>query len=258
MRTFIAFLVVLVLATQASAAVRTEAVNYKQGDAVLEGHLAWDDAAKGKRPGVLVVHEWWGRNRYADKRAEQLAALGYVALAVDMYGKGIVTEDAARAGELSGQFKKDPALLRARITKALEVLKADKRVDPAKIAAIGYCFGGTTVLELARSGAPVLGVVSFHGGLQTANPDDAKNIKGRVLVLAGGDDPFVPPPQVNAFEDEMRNAGVDWELNLYGGAMHAFSNPEVDKYKLNGAVYNRKADHRSWEAMKRFLAEIFR
>ena len=147
---------------------------------------------------------------------------------------------------------------RVRISKALEVLKADKRVDPNRIAAIGYCFGGTTVLELARSGAPVLGVVSFHGGLQTANPDDAKNIKGRVLVLAGGDDPFVPPAQVNAFEDEMRKAGVDWELNVYGGAMHAFSNAEVDRYKLNGAAYNRKADHRSWEAMKRFLAEVFR
>ncbi|HEY5995555.1 MAG TPA: dienelactone hydrolase family protein, partial [Candidatus Deferrimicrobiaceae bacterium] len=225
---------------------------------VLEGYLAWNKAVKGKRPAVLVVHEWWGRNAYVERRARQLAELGYVAFAVDMYGKGIVTEDAKRAGELSGQFKNDPALGRARIAKALEVLKGVPLADANRIAAIGYCFGGTTVLELARSGAPVLGVVSFHGGLQTANPDDAKNIKGRVLALAGGDDPFVPPAQRAAFEDEMRKAGVDWQLHVYGGAQHSFTNPEVDRYKLPGAVYDRKADHRSWEAMRQFLAELFR
>jgi dienelactone hydrolase len=246
------------LAVESPAAIRTEEITYTHGDAILEGHLAWDDAITDKRPGVLVVHEWWGRNRYADRRAEQLAELGYVAFAVDMYGKGVVTDDPARAGELSGRFKKDPALGRARIAKALEVLRGDPRVDEARIAAIGYCFGGTTVLELARSGAPVLGVVSFHGGLQAANPDDARNIKGRVLALAGGNDPFVPPAQVSAFEEEMRNAGVDWEVDVYGGAMHSFTNPDVDRYKLKGASYNEKADQRSWEAMKRFLAELFR
>ncbi|HEY3490477.1 MAG TPA: dienelactone hydrolase family protein [Candidatus Deferrimicrobiaceae bacterium] len=258
MRYFVALMLVMTLATAGSAAVKGKRIAYKQGDAVLEGHLAWNDAVKGRRPGVLVVHEWWGRNAYADHRADMVAALGYVALAVDMYGKGVVTDDAKRAGELSGQFKQDPALMRARINEALNVLRKDPRVDPKRIAAIGYCFGGTTVLELARSGAPVRGVVSFHGGLQTAHPEDAKNIKGKVLVLAGGDDPFVPPAQVSAFEDEMRNAGTDWQVVLYGGAKHSFTNPGVDRYKLDGAVYNEKADKRSWEAMKLFLAEAFK
>lgn len=258
MRYAIALLLLLSLATGGSAAVRTEHVTYRHGDTVLEGYLAWNDAAEGARPGVLVVHEWWGRNAYVEWRARQIANLGYVALAVDMYGKGIVTEDAARAGELSGQFKKDIALGRARIGKALELLQGDPRVDAGRIAAIGYCFGGTTVLELARSGAPVLGVASFHGGLQAANPEDARNIKGRVLVLAGSDDPFVPAAQVSAFEDEMRKAKVDWQLNVYGGAQHSFTNPEADGFGLPGAAYDRKADHRSWEAMKDFLAELFR
>jgi dienelactone hydrolase len=258
MRYFVALLMVLALASEGAAAVRTELVAYKHGDATLEGYLAWNDAGKGKRPGVLVVHEWWGRNAYVERRARQLAGLGYVAFAVDMYGKGVVTEDPDKAGELSGRFKKDVALGRERIRKALDVLKENPKVDPKRIAAIGYCFGGTTVLELARSGAPVLGVVSFHGGLATPNPDDARNIKGRVLVLAGGDDPFVPPAQVNAFEDEMRNAKADWELVLYGGAQHSFTNPDVDRYKLKGAAYDRKADHRSWEAMKAFLSGLFR
>ena len=258
MRYFVALLLALTLAAEGSAAVRTQLVPYKHGEVSLEGYLAWNDSVKGKRPGVLVVHEWWGRNAYVEKRARQLADLGYVALAVDMYGKGLVTDDANKAGELSGQFKKDVPLGRARINRALEVLKADPKVDGNRIAAIGYCFGGTTVLELARSGAPVLGVVSFHGGLSTPNPEDARNIKGRLLVLAGGDDPFVPPAQVNAFEDEMRNAKVDWQLVSYGGAQHSFTNPDVDRYKLKGAVYDRKADHRSWDEMKRFLADLFR
>jgi dienelactone hydrolase len=258
MRYAIALLLLLALATEGTAGVRSELVTYRHGDAVLEGYLAWNDAIEGPRPGVLVVHEWWGRNAYVEWRARQIANLGYVALAVDMYGKGIVTDNADRAGELSGRFKKDPALGRARIGKALELLQGNPLVDAGRIAAIGYCFGGTVVLELARSGAPVLGVASFHGGLQAANPGDARNIKGRVLALAGGDDPFVPPAQVGAFEDEMRKAGVDWQLNVYGGAKHSFTNPEADGYGLPGAAYDRKADHRSWEAMKAFLAELFR
>jgi dienelactone hydrolase len=258
MRYAVALFLLLAFCAEGYGAVRGERIQYKHGETVLEGYIAWDDAIQGKRPGVLVVHEWWGRTRYAEQRAEQLAGLGYVGFAVDMYGKGITTDDPKRAGELSGQFKKDPVLLRARIGQALDVLKKDPRVDGNRIAAIGYCFGGTTALELARSGAPVLGVVSFHGGLETARPEDARNIKGRVLVLAGGDDPFVPPAQVNAFEDEMRKAGADWQVTLYGGAMHSFTNPVADRYHLNGASYNEKADKRSWEAMKTFLADLFK
>ena len=240
------------------AKVTAREVEYRSGDTVLKGYLAENTLRKGKRPAVLVVHEWWGHNEYARNRARMLAELGYVALAVDMFGDGKTAQHPEDAGKFASEVMKNKAVGEARFNAALDFIKQQPAVDSSRIAAIGYCFGGTTVLELARSGAPVLGVVSFHGGLQTANPDDARNIKGRVLVLAGGDDPFVPPAQRAAFEDEMRKAGVDWQLHVYGGAQHSFTNPEVDRYKLPGAVYDRKADHRSWEAMRQFLAELFR
>jgi dienelactone hydrolase len=204
------------------------------------------------------VHEWWGLNDYAKGRAEQLARLGYVAFALDMYGKGVSTADPKVAGELSGVFRKDRALGRARAEAGLAVLKRRPEVDPARIAAIGYCFGGMVVLEMARGGADLRGVVSFHGGLSTPNPADAKQIRGKVLVLHGADDPFESPAEIAAFQDEMRQARVDWQMNIYGGAVHAFTNPMAGSYGIKGVGYNAEADHRSWLAMRNFFDEIFK
>ncbi len=245
-------------ALPAAAAVKSAVVEYKDGEQTCEGFLAWDDAAKGKRPGVVVVHEWMGLGDYAKERARKLAALGYVAFAADIYGKGIRAKDAREAGELAGRYKGDLPLLRSRARAAFDTLAKDARVDPARIFAIGYCFGGTTALELARSGAPLAGVVSFHGGLSTKDPADAKNVKGRVLVLHGASDPFVPPAEVAAFQKEMNDAKVDWQMVLYAGAVHSFTNPAAGNDPSKGAAYDERADRRSWEAMKAFFAEGLR
>lgn len=242
----------------AFAKIKTETVPYRDGDTVLEGYLAYDDATTGPRPGVLVVHEWWGLNDYPKHRAEQLAQLGYIAFACDIYGKGVVATNPDSARAMAGKFWGDRALLRRRAQAGLDVLLKQKNVDTKRVAAIGYCFGGLTVLELARSGANVAGVVSFHGVLNTPNPDDAKNIKGKVLVLHGGDDPNVPPEQVQAFMKEMHDAGVDWQFVAYGGAVHAFTNPAAGNDPSKGAAYNASADKRSWEAMQAFFKEIFK
>jgi len=260
MKYLIATLFFILLAVKANAAVHTQLVEYAQGDAVLEGYLAYDDAIKGVRPGVLVVHEWWGINEYARKRTEQLAQLGYVALAADIYGKGNRAKTPQEAMALTGRYLggSDRNLVRARVNAGLDALKKNPLVDPKRVAAIGYCFGGTAVLELARSGADLAGVVSFHGGLSTPNPADAKNIRSKVLVLTGADDPYAKPEQVMAFEDEMRAAGVDWYLISYANAVHAFTNPESGTDTSKGVAYNEKADRRSWEAMKSFFGEIFK
>jgi len=251
------FALLLAGASVATAEVRTKVVEYKHGDAVLEGYLAWDDAIKGKRPGVLVVHEWTGLGSYAKMRAEKLAGLGYVAFAIDIYGKGIRPKTPQEAGAQAGIYKSDRQLMRARALAGLNVLLGNEMCDTKRVAAIGYCFGGTTVLEIARSGADIAGVVSFHGALDTPNPGDAKNIKCKVLALHGGDDPYVPRKDVEAFEDEMRAGGVDWQLNAYSGAVHSFTNPEAGNDNSKGAAYNAKADRRSWDAMKLFFVEIF-
>lgn len=246
----------LLWAANAVAELKTEVVEYKHGDTVLEGYLAYDTAIKGKRPAVLIVHEWWGNNAYSKKRAEQLAKLGYIAFALDMYGKGVIAKDANEAGKLAGIYRNDRKLMRARANAGLDVLKKHELTDVKRMAAIGYCFGGTTVLELARSGASLAGVVSFHGGLDTPSKEDAKNIKGRVLVLHGGDDPYVPAEQMAAFQDEMRKGGVDWQVYIYGGAVHSFTNPESGNDPSKGLAYNQKADTRSFEAMRLFFAEV--
>jgi dienelactone hydrolase len=244
--------------SQAHAEVKTEVVEYRHGDVVLEGYLAYDDAFQGKRPGVLVVHEWMGHNPYVRKRAEQLARLGYVAFALDMYGKGVLAKDAKEAAALAGIYMGDRKRMRARAAAGLDVLRSRPEADPARLAAIGYCFGGTTVLELARSGADLVSVVSFHGGLDTPTPEDARNIKGRVLALHGGDDPFAPIKQVEAFQEEMRKGGVDWQFVSYGGVVHSFTNPESGNDNSKGVAYNERADRRSWEAMKAFFAETLK
>jgi dienelactone hydrolase len=200
-------LLALLLPALSQAAIETKSVEYRQGDTRLVGYLAYPKDAKGPLPGILVVHEWMGLNDYAKRRAEQLAELGYVALAADIYGDGKIAANREEAGKLAGSYKQDRPLLRARVAAGLATLKAQSGVAPSKVAAIGYCFGGTTVLELARSGADLAGVVSFHGGLDTPTPQDAKNIRAKVLALHGADDPYVPADQVAAFENEMRQAG---------------------------------------------------
>jgi dienelactone hydrolase len=232
-------------------------VDYKHGAESLRGCIAYDDSITGPRPGILIIPEWWGLNQFIKHRAEQLAQLGYVAFAADMYGNGLVTTDASEAQKLAGKFYHDNKLLRQRAQVALDELKEDSRADAKRIAAIGYCFGGTCALELARSGAPLRAVVCFHGSLNTANPTEAGKIKGKVLVCHGGDDSFVPDEQVIAFENEMRKAKVDWQLNTYGGAHHAFSNPDADNFKIPNISYNPSADKRSWQAMKSFFEEVF-
>lgn len=239
------------------AELHTEAVEYKQGNTVLEGYLAYDGAIKGPRPGVLVVHDWLGVEGYAKSRADQLAKLGYVAFAADIYGKDVRPKNPQEAGQQAGKFKGDRALLRARVNAALDVLKKQPQCDTKRTAAIGYCFGGTTVLELARSGADIAGIVTFHGGLDTPTRD-AKNIKCKVLICHGADDPYVPAADVTALQDELRAAGVDWQMIFYSGAVHSFTRPDAGNDNSKGAAYNERADKRSWEAMRLFFAETFR
>jgi dienelactone hydrolase len=236
----------------------SKSVEYKQGDTVLEGQSVYDDAVAGKRPAVLVVHQWKGLGNYEKKRAEMLARLGYNVFVADIYGKGIRPQTPQAAGAEAGKYKNDRALLRARVRAALDVLARHELTDPRRIAAIGYCFGGTAVLELARSGADIVGVVSFHGGLSSPTPGDARHIKAKVLVLHGADDRSVPSAEVAAFEDEMRQGGVDWQLIMYGGAVHAFTDWNAGNDNSKGAAYNERADRRSWEAMKQFFAELFK
>jgi dienelactone hydrolase len=261
MKTFAAVLamgLMVAAISPARAEVKTEVVEYRHGDVVLEGYLAYDAALRGKRPGVVVVHEWFGQTPYERKRAEQLAQLGYVAFAIDMYGKGVRARDGKEAGVLAGKYAGDRKLMRARAAAGLDVLRSRPETDPTRLAAIGYCFGGTTVLELARSGADLVSVVSFHGGLDTPTPGDARNIKAKVLALHGGDDPLVPTKQVEAFQEEMRKGGVDWQFISYGGAVHRFSNPAAGNDSSKGLAYNERADRRSWEAMKTFFAETLK
>ena len=256
LRAIVALTFILTGVMRPEAAIRSEWIDYKHGQTELRGYLAYDDTMKTPGPGVLVVHEWWGLNDYARNRVTQLARLGYVAFALDMYGEGVLAKTSRQAGKLAGTFKGDRALMRQRARAGLEVLRAHERVDKERVAAIGYCFGGTVALELARAGAPLSGVVSFHGGLDTPRPGDARNIRGSVLVLHGADDPNVNLAEVAAFEEEMRAAGVDWQLVKYADAVHSFTNPSSGNDKSRGVAYHEKADERSWQAMKQFLTEV--
>jgi dienelactone hydrolase len=238
--------------------IKSEAIEYKVGEKVFEGQFYYDDADVTPRRAILVCHEWWGLNDYAKHRAEQLAQMGYVAFAADMYGKGVTAKTAQEAAKMATALKDDRAALRARVNAALAALKSRKEVDPKKVGAIGYCFGGTTALELARSGADVAGVVSFHGALATPTPADAKNIKGKVLACHGADDPHVPPAEVAAFLDEMKKGGVNYQFNTYGAAVHTFTNPAAGNDPSKGSAYNEQADKRSWQEMQMFFAEVFR
>jgi dienelactone hydrolase len=231
-------------------------VDYKAGSLDCEGWAAFDDASSAKRPSVLIVHQWTGVSDNEKMRAKMLAELGYNVFVADVYGKGIRPQPPASGAE-AGKYKKDRALLRERLTAALQVLLKDSRTDTSRVACIGYCFGGTAAIELARSGAPVKGVVSFHGGLDSPTPADGKNIKGKVLALHGADDPFVPAADIAAFEKEMKDAGVAYQLVSYPGAVHAFTQKGAGNDNSKGAAYNEAADKASWEEMKTFFGKLF-
>jgi len=239
------------------AEIKESAVEYKAGDVVCEGWHAYDDSKSGKRPGVLIIHQWTGLTDYEKMRARMLTELGYNVFAADIYGKGIRPQPPA-AGQEAGKYKGNRALYRERLKAGLDMLRKDERTDAAKIGAIGYCFGGTGVLELARSGADVQGIVSFHGGLSTPTPEDAKNIKCPVLLCHGADDPFVPPAEVADFKKEMKDAGVKYEFIAYPGAVHAFTQKGAGNDNSKGAAYNEAADKKSWEAMKEFFAKTLK
>lgn len=241
----------------AHAKMITKTVEYDQGGTKLEGYLAYDDKFKGPRPGVLVAHQWMGLTDYEQRRTRELAELGYVAFALDIYGKGVRPNNPKDAGATAGKYRKDIPLYRARAQAGLAELRKQPNVDQRKVAAIGYCFGGGTVLELARGGAELNGMVSFHGSLDTPDPNDAKNIKGKVLVLHGASDPNVTRESVLKFWDEMTNAKVDFYFTAYGHAVHAFTQPGAGNDPSTGAAYDEKADKRSWQAMKDFFGEIF-
>ncbi|HEX4792256.1 MAG TPA: dienelactone hydrolase family protein [Humisphaera sp.] len=249
----------LVAVQNSNAAIKTQVVKYQAGSVQAQGFLAYDDAATGKRPGIVVVPEWWGLDDYAKHRAQQLAQLGYVAFAADMYGEGKTTDKPDVAGQWAGALRNgDRVELRKRVQAALDQLKTDSHVDAARMAAIGYCFGGTTALELARSGADVKCVVSFHGDLSIASPAQEGKVKAQILVCHGGDDSFSTPAQVEAFQEEMRKAKVNWEMNIYGGAVHGFTNPDADKHGIPGIAYNKQADERSWRAMRELFEQVLK
>jgi dienelactone hydrolase len=246
----------VLLAGAANAEIKTKEISYKDGDTELTGLLAWDDAADGKRPGVVVVHEWWGLNDYAKSRAEQLAGEGYVAFALDMYGDGKVTTHADEAGAWMKQIASNIETWARRAQLGLDVLKAQPQVDAGKIAAIGYCFGGATVMQMAYAGADVAAVVSFHGSLPPA-PESVTSVKPRVLVAHGRDDAFIPKDRIAAFQDGLDRTGAKWEMTIYSGTRHGFTNPNAGDYGIDNIAYNETADKHSWAAMLRLFGEVF-
>jgi dienelactone hydrolase len=234
-------------------------VEYKDGDKVFQGFHVFDDAVSGKRPAVLVVHQWTGLSNYEKSRSRMLAELGYNVFAVDIYGKGVRPPVPVASAEEAGKYKKDRALYRSRLQLGLDVLLKDERTDTNKVAAIGYCFGGGGVLELVRMKAPLLGVVSFHGSLDAGEGMNATpwTKLPKILVLHGADDPYAPMKDVAALQSEMKVPGADLQVVLYSGAVHSFTQVEAGNDLSKGAAYNADADRRSWLAMKNFLEEIF-
>ena len=245
------------LTAVANAEVRTREIEYKQGHTVLQGLIAWDDAVKERRPGVLVVHEWWGHNEHVREQAKRLAVAGYVGFALDMFGKGKVTTHPKEAQAFMTEAQKDPATMSARFQAAMDQLKQDPHVNREHVAAIGYCFGGAVVLDEARSGADLDGVVSFHGMLGTKNPAERGRVKAKILVLTGAIDPFVPAEQVEAFTKEMKAANAKFQVVTLLNAKHGFTNPNAGKAGLEALEYNAEADNKSWVAMLGFFKEVF-
>jgi len=255
--------VVLVFAGQASASanIQGKVVDYSSQGVVMKGYLAYDENTKGKRPGVLVIHEWWGHNEYARKRARMLAEMGYTALAVDMYGDGKQAMHPDEAGKFSSELMKNFDITKARFMAALDFLKQQPTVDPNRIAAIGYCFGGGIVLNMARQGVDLKGIASFHGSLTAVKPAQPGAVKAKILVLHGADDKFITPEQIEAFKQEMKAAGADFQFISYPGVIHSFTNPDADTYakKFNLPIaYNADADRKSWEELQKFFNVIFK
>jgi len=248
-------LCILCLSLAAQAALVSRTVDYPQGGTSFKGYMVHDDARAGKRPGVLVVHEWWGLNDYIRSRADQLARMGYVVFAPDIYGNGVSTTDANEAKRLSAEAAPH---VRERAAAGLDILRKNQLVDPKRIAAVGYCFGGMTVLELAYSGADVAGIVTFHGVLTAPKPEDEARIRTRFLVLHGADDTFVSAESIAAFQEALRRAKADWQMVTFSGAVHAFTNPKADSFGIQGIGYNPKAAERSWQYMQDFFREIFK
>jgi dienelactone hydrolase len=257
MKNIITLFALFLFTSSIYAEVQFKQVEYRDGDQKLSGYIAWDDSIEGKRPGVLVVHEWWGLNDYSKKRARMLAEQGYVAFAADMYGDGKVTTHADDAKGWMTQITANEADWQKRAQLGLEQLKSNELVDDDKLAAIGYCFGGATVMQLAYAGTELDGVVSFHGSLPPATPEQASNIKTSVLVAHGDADSFIPAERITAFKKALSDAGVDWEMNIYSGARHGFTNPGAGDFGMDALAYDEKADRRSWQKMKAFFDEIF-
>lgn len=235
---------------------RAESLEYKDGDVTLKGFVALDDQSNHKRPGILVMPEAFGLGKQAKDRALRLASLGYAALAGDPYGNGLEVSDLQEAIKHAGAIREDNTKFRQRIRAGLDALMALPQVDTDRLVVMGYCMGGSCSLEMARDGAPLKGVVSFHGALETESPAEPGKVQAKVLVCHGADDPFVPVEHVTAFEEEMTKAGVDWQVISYGGTVHSFTNPEADG-SIEGICYNKQADERSWQAMQAFFDEIF-
>ncbi len=247
----------VVFAAPAAAGVKAKEVPYEIDGAKFKGLLVWDDSTAGKRPGVLVFHEWWGLNDYAKKRAEQLAGMGYVAFAADLYGEGKVTEHPDDARKMSSEVRMNADVWRARAVKALSILHDNEMVDGSKLAAIGYCFGGSTALELAYTGADLKAVATFHAGLPTPTPEQARKIKAKLLINNGADDKFVSAESIQKFKEALDAAKVDYKFENYPGAVHSFTVPGADAHKIPGMAYNAEADKKSWAAMKALFDEVF-
>lgn len=237
-------------------AIHTRTIEYKDGDTTLEAYLAWDDSEGDARPGVLVSHAWAGRSEFEENKAERLAELGYVGFAIDLYGQGVRGTTKEENAALMQPLLDDRQMLQRRMKLAVEQLRKQKEVDSERIAAMGFCFGGLCVLDLARTGTDIRGVASFHGLFAKPGNTDDNRITARVLVMHGWDDPMATPDQVLSLADELTAMGADWQIHAYGGTMHAFTNPEADDAAF-GTVYSQDADRRSWQSLQLFLAEIF-
>ena len=246
------------LAGQAVAEVQTRTIAYQHGNSELEGYLAWDDRFDGKRPGVLVVHEWWGLNEYARSRVRQLAEQGYVAFAPDMYGTGKVTRHPDQASAWMKEIQENVQQWVARADSGLSVLKQQAVVDSGQLAAIGYCFGGATVMHMAYAGLDVDVVASFHGSLPVASESQLAGIKARILVAHGNADPFVPAERVGAFRDALAKSAADWTMMEFGGVKHSFTNPGAGDYGIDALVYDPPADRQSWQMLLWLLDETFK
>ncbi len=254
-------LIILFAATMISAGCKEKSklmgpIDYKEGETQLQGYMATPKDVKGKVAGILIIHEWWGHTEYVQKRARMLAELGYVAFAMDMYGKGIIAKDHETAGKLSSGYFKDPALRTRRLNAALEQLRNHPNVDAEKIAVIGYCFGGAVAIEMAKEAMPVKAIVSFHGMLNPPKPEAAANIKAKMLIHHGADDGFIKPEAVEGFQQALEDAGVDFEFVSHPGAVHGFTRASAGSDNSTGIAYNEAADKKSWQSMKDFFKKV--